>query len=84
MTRSGNPGSRLVFVTGATHMSFSDFPFLLPQERMEKQGQTLPGARAFEMISRTLLAFFVATLGAKTEPKVEDVVTLYPELSLQP
>jgi hypothetical protein len=73
----------VVKVEGTNHFSFTDFPFVVPDALMKKNGVEIGPQRGFEIITTVLRSFFSQYLnGGKGEP-LEGVAKVYPELTIK-
>jgi dienelactone hydrolase len=71
---------RWLVVTGAVHVSFTDYALLLDQVGVE-YGADLPGARAMEITRGYVSAFFDLHLRAKPQALLEKPSARYPEVA---
>lgn len=81
MSKRNTPAAVLV-LEDSSHFSFSDLPFILSSELLEKHGATLLPARGFEIVTECLRAFLSSHLDPQKNVKLEAVADLYPEVEL--
>jgi Predicted dienelactone hydrolase len=77
-----NTPALVVKVNGTFHLSFSDIPFLVPNELITKQGADLPASRCFEIVARSMRAFLAEHGMSPSRENMKDVARSFPELEL--
>lgn len=81
MTRN-RAAAYLVTITDTNHYTFSDAPFVVPEEVMRRNGAAIPARRGWEIVTRGLRAFFSRHLRGQGE-SVHDVLAAYPEAAVE-
>lgn len=73
----------VVKVSNTNHFSFTDFPFVIPESLMRKNGAEIAPQRGFEVISRVLWTFFSHFLNGARSESLETVAKSCPEIILK-
>jgi pimeloyl-ACP methyl ester carboxylesterase len=71
-------------ISGTFHLSFSDIPFLVPKELLQKHGATIDAARGREIIGRALRAFFGTHFKTRDRATLESLAAEFPQITLNP
>ncbi|HEX2191079.1 MAG TPA: hypothetical protein VHG51_19380 [Longimicrobiaceae bacterium] len=82
MTRN-RAAAYLVTITDTNHYTFSDAPFVVPEDVMRRNGAAIPPRRGWEIVTRGLRAFFSRHLRGETGESLRDVVAAHPGVTLE-
>ncbi len=73
----------VVTVSDTMHLSFSDFPWIVPPERMASSGGRMPQAELHRLLTRSLRAFFAEAWQSGERQSLEEVVHEVPQTTLE-
>ena len=73
----------IIKVKGTSHFNFSDFPFLIPDSLLVRNGGVIAAQRGHEIVTVLLRSFFAQYLDYGSTESFKDIMSKYPEVTFE-